>query len=132
RIAELNLTWTVVRAPIDGRLTQRRVDPGNLVKADETMLTTLHKLHPMYALFDVDERTVLKLADLERQGKIKKLRDGRVKVQLGLASEEGKYPHKGKMDFASAFLDSSTGTRAVRGVFDNQDRVLMPGLFVRI
>jgi RND family efflux transporter MFP subunit len=134
RIAELNLRWTVVRAPIDGRLTQRRIDPGNLVKADETLLTTLHKLHPMYALFDVDERTVLKLADLEDKGQIDKLRDGKVKVQLGLAreDEDGRYPHEGKIDFASAFLDSSTGTRAVRGVFDNQDLVLMPGLFVRI
>ncbi|MBI1916453.1 MAG: efflux RND transporter periplasmic adaptor subunit [Planctomycetes bacterium] len=131
RIAELNLAWTVVKAPIEGRLTQRRVDPGNLVKADDTLLTTLHKLHPMYALFDVDERTVLKLSDLERKGTIKRLRDGSVEVELGLASEED-YPHKGKIDFASAFLDSSTGTRAVRGVFDNQNHVLMPGLFVRI
>ncbi len=131
RIAELNLTWTVVKAPIEGRLTQRRVDPGNLVKADETLLTTLHKLHPMYALFDVDERTVLKLSNLARQGKIKPLRDGTVKVQLGLSSEEG-FPHEGVIDFASAFLDSSTGTQAVRGVFDNKDKVLKPGLFVRI
>jgi len=132
RIAELNLTWTVVKAPTAGRLTQRRVDPGNLVKADETLLTTLHKLHPMYALFDVDERTVLKLSDLARQGKIKPLRDGTVKVQLGLSTEEGRFPHEGVIDFASAFLDSSTGTQAVRGVFDNKDKVLKPGLFVRI
>ncbi|HKB35132.1 MAG TPA: efflux RND transporter periplasmic adaptor subunit, partial [Gemmataceae bacterium] len=132
RIAELNLEWTTVKAPIAGRLTQRRVDPGNLVKADETLLTTLHQLDPMYAYFDVDERTVLKLSDLARKGKIKPLRDGTVDVELGLASEEGLFPHKGKIDFASAFLDVGTGTQAVRGKFPNKDHVLKPGLFVRI
>jgi len=131
RIADLNLAWTTVKAPIDGRLTQRRVDPGNLVKADETLLTTLHKLDPMYAYFDVDERTVLKLSALARAGKIKPLRDGTVDVFMGLASEEG-FPHKGKIDFASAFLDAGTGTQAVRGKFSNEDKVLKPGLFVRI
>jgi RND family efflux transporter MFP subunit len=131
RIAELNLSYTRVLAPTDGRMTRRLVDTGNMVKADETLLTTLHKLDPMYAYFDVDERTVLRIRELTRQGKIRPMRDGKMKVFLGTSRDEG-FPHEGKIDFASAFIDSSTGTQSVRGVFDNKDLSLIPGLYVRI
>ncbi len=67
--ADLNLTWTKVIAPISGRISRRLVDPGNLVKADDTMLATIVSLDPIYAYFDLDERTVLAHAPAAGRGK---------------------------------------------------------------
>jgi RND family efflux transporter MFP subunit len=69
-LADLNLSFTKVRAPISGRISRREIDPGNMVKADDTPLTTLVSLHPVHATFDLDERTALHLKQLIRDGKI--------------------------------------------------------------
>src|SRR5262249_10804102 len=70
-LAQLNLDWTKVKAPFDGRISSRFVDPGNLVKADDTVLTTIVQLDPIYATFDLDERTTLQFQRLIREGKIR-------------------------------------------------------------
>ena len=70
-LAELNLSFTKVRAPIAGRVSRTQLDPGNLVRADETMLTTIVAMDPMYAYFEVDERTMLRLRRYNEEGRLK-------------------------------------------------------------
>ena len=131
-MAQLNLDWTKVMAPISGRLSRRLVDPGNLVNADQTLLTNIVSLDPMYAQFDIDERTMLRLRRLIAEGKIKSRQEAELPIFIGL-SDEGDFPHKGKINFSDNKLDSSTGTLRIRGVIDNpKPRLLSPGLFIRV
>ncbi len=130
--AKLDLTFTRVTAPISGRLSRRMVDPGNLVKADETPLTTIVSLDPMYVYFDVDERTMLRFRRLIAEGRIKSRQEAELPVLVGLSDEPG-FPHRGTINFSDNKVDSSTGTLRVRGIIANpKPRILSPGLFVRI
>ncbi len=129
--AEINLKWTKVRAPFGGRISRRFIDPGNLVKADETILTTIVDMDRMYAYFDVDERTTLRFQKLVRDGKIKWSVDIGLPVMLGLVDEEG-YPRKGTINFADNRLDADSGTWRLRAVFDNADHALSAGMYVRM
>jgi RND family efflux transporter MFP subunit len=131
RLAKVNLAYTRIAAPLSGRLSRRMVDPGNLVKADDTILTTLVRLDPMYAYFDVDERTVLKLRRLLAEGKITSARKKRLDVNLSVADEE-KYTRTGYIDFVDNRLDPGTGTLRIRVVIDNKDHFLSPGMFIRL
>jgi membrane fusion protein, multidrug efflux system len=130
-IARLNVVFTKVRAPIDGRVSRTQLDQGNLVRADETILTTVVAMDPMYAYFEVDERTMLRLRRYAEEGRIRSESKREVPVRMGLADEEG-FPHQGAINFFDNRLDPGTGTLQVRGVFKNTDRVLSPGLFVRV
>ncbi len=130
--AKLDLDFTQVTAPISGRLSRRMVDPGNLVKADETILTSIVSLDPMYVYFDIDERTILKLRRLLAEGKIKSRQEAVIPVLVGL-SDEPESNHPGTINFTDNKVISSTGTLQVRGVMPNpKPRMLSPGLFVRI
>lgn len=129
--AELNLGFTQVTAPFSGRISRRLVDPGNLVRADETILTTLVSLDPIYAYFDVDERTLLRLRRLIHEGKIRSARETEVSVQIGLADEDG-YSLSGVINFADNRVDPNTGTLRVRAIIQNPKKFLSPGLFVRV
>jgi RND family efflux transporter MFP subunit len=129
--AQLNLDFTQVRAPLTGRISRRNVDPGNLVKADDTILTTIVSQDPMYAYFDVDERTILRLRRLFREGQLQATQEGAVPVMLSLADEDN-FSMKGTIDFVDNKVDPNTGTLWLRGVFTNPKRLLTPGLFVRI
>jgi RND family efflux transporter MFP subunit len=130
-LADLNLSYTRVLAPIDGRISRRMVDPGNLVRADETVLTTIVSMDPMYAYFDIDERTVLKLRRLVREGRIKSHRETQITVQVALA-DEAEFNLSGVVDFVDNQIDPTTGTLRLRAVIANPNRMLSPGLFVRI
>ena len=146
--ARLNLDFTKVKAPISGRASRRMVDPGNLVKADETALTSIVTLDPLYVYFDIDERTLLRIRRLIREGKMKSRAEAEVPILVGLSDEEGfevydegvtKPAHPGVLNFSENKVDPSTGTLRVRGIIDNprpknpkQPRYLSPGLFVRI
>jgi RND family efflux transporter MFP subunit len=129
--AALNVAFTRVTAPLSGRVSRRSVDPGNLVKADDTVLTTIVALDPLYAYFDVDERTLLRLRRLEADGKIKTTSGSDLCVQIGLADEDG-FSLTGAIDFADNRVDPNTGTLRLRAVVANPKRVLAPGLFVRL
>lgn len=136
--AKLNLGFTKVRAPVRGRIGRTLLTLGNLVVADQTVLTSLVSLDPIYAYFDVDERTMLRVQQLIREGKFKSAREPGVKVPvyLGLSTERD-FPHVGYVDFINNQVSPGTGTLQVRGVFANPkpsvgDRVLTPGLYVRI
>jgi RND family efflux transporter MFP subunit len=130
-LADLNLKWTKVRAPFSGRISSRFVDPGNLVKADDTVLTTIVQLDPIYATFDLDERTTLRFQRLIRAGKVKWSMDASLPVLVGLADETG-YPRKGMIDFADNHVDADTGTWRLRALCQNPDRALSPGQFARV
>jgi RND family efflux transporter MFP subunit len=130
-MARLNVDWTKVHAPISGRISRRNIDPGNMVKADDTPLTTIVSLDPIYAYFDLDERTTLRLQRPLREKKIIWSTDAGLPVLLGLADEEG-FPKSGIITFADNRVDPDTGTWRLRGVFKNPDYALSPGMFVRI
>jgi RND family efflux transporter MFP subunit len=129
--ADINLKFTKVKAPFRGLVSRRMVDPGNLVKADDTTLTSIVSLNPMYVYFDVDERTLLLIRHWMREGKVPGISQKGTEVDLGLADEE-EFPHKGTIDFMDNKLDPGTGTLRLRGVFDNSEGKLYPGLFVRL
>ena len=131
--AELNLGYTKVYAPFDGRVGRRLVDPGNLVGAGEqTLLAEDNQIKPVYVYFTSNERALLPI--VEKRNRPAPDEVGKSKNQplfLGLATDEG-YPHEGYLDFAAITLDPNTGTLQLRGVFDNPDRKLLPGLFAKI
>ncbi|NOT55127.1 MAG: efflux RND transporter periplasmic adaptor subunit [Deltaproteobacteria bacterium] len=129
--ATLSLEFTRVTAPISGRISRTAITEGNLVTADSTLLTTIVSVHPMYAYFDVDERSMLRYQQLTRERKQHNARAPRVPVLLQLANEDG-FPHAGEIDFIDNRVDPTTGTIRTRGVFPNTDRILSPGLFVRV
>ena len=130
--SDLNLNGPASSAPISGRISRQMIDPGNMVVADTTVLTTLVSLDPMYAYFDVDEASTLRFRRLLEAGKVKSARETKSPVYLGLADEDDKYPHEGTIDFVDNRLNPSTGTLRVRGRFDNHKQFLAPGMFVRI
>jgi len=128
--AKINLGYTVMRAPITGRIGRRLVDPGNLVGGtQQTLLTTIVQLDPIYAYFDISEDI------FNRYKKWKQKQQGTVRekspVFIGLSDEEG-FPHEGQIDFMDNRVDPATGTMLVRGIFPNKQGLLYPGLFVRI
>ncbi len=130
-LAQLNLNYTKVRAPISGRISRTQLDPGNLVRADDTILTTIVAVDPIYAYFEVDERTLLRIRRNTEEGRTKSADSRAVPVMMGLADEEG-FPHEGTINFVENRVDPSTGTLQIRGVFKNSDHLLTPGLFVRV
>jgi RND family efflux transporter MFP subunit len=129
--AKLDLDFTRVTAPFAGRVGRAAITEGNLVTADNTLLTTIVSLDPMYAYFDVDESSMLHYQKLIREKKLKSARDAKIPVDLGLSNERG-YPHEGIIDYVDNQLNAATGTLRIRGLFSNKDRVLTPNLFVRV
>jgi RND family efflux transporter MFP subunit len=133
--AQLDLGFSKVRAPISGRVSRYNVTVGNLVQPGDiisgTLLTTIVSVDPMYAYFDVDEHTVLRVEELIRAGHVKSAQDVAIPVWLGLANEDG-FPHRGTIDFIDNQVNSKTGTIRVRGVFLNRDEYLLPGFFARV
>jgi RND family efflux transporter MFP subunit len=134
--AALDLEFTRVTAPINGRISRHLIDEGNLVTADTTLLTTIVSIDPMYAYFDADEGTVLHVRQLIREGKARNARASEeVTVLLGLANEKS-FPHRGTIDFLDNQVNPQTGTLRLRGVFPNEmvngNEVLLPGYFARV
>jgi membrane fusion protein, multidrug efflux system len=129
--AQLNLEFTHVTSPINGRVSRQLVNIGNLVQADSTELTTIVSIDPIYAYFSMDELAALNYQLLTREGKLASSPDGKVAVYLQLQDETG-FPHKGSIDFSDNAFDSSTGTLLIRGSFPNSDGFLTPGNFVRV
>ncbi|HEX5108096.1 MAG TPA: efflux RND transporter periplasmic adaptor subunit [Vicinamibacterales bacterium] len=130
RAAALNLEFTQVTSPIDGRVSRAIVTEGNLVSSgpgEATLLTTVVSLDPVYAYFDADEQIYLKYTSgrTRNRGSIDR------HVRMALANEDG-YPHEGELDFIDNQLDGATGTIRGRAVFRNTDGRLTPGLFVRL
>lgn len=130
--AELDLQYTHIYSPIDGRIDRNYVDVGNLVAAGEpTLLATVVRQDPIYAYYQASERELLEYRDRQRHAQTAMAAGETVPAALGLLTEEG-FPHAGKIDYVSNRVDPSTGTIEIRGVFDNPDGMLIPGLFARL
>ena len=130
-MAKLNLDFTQVRSPIDGRIGRELITVGNLVNADQTLLTTIVSTDPMYVYVDADERSILKYRRLTAGGLRGQNGKANIVAQLGLIDETG-YPHTGYIDYVDPRMDAATGTLRVRAVFPNPKELLSPGLFARI
>jgi uncharacterized protein len=128
-VHQLNLSWTKVRSPIDGKIARQLLDVGNLVVADKTPLVTIISQDPIYVVFDLDERTALSMLKMVHDGKFKSVKD--IPVSMGQAGEEG-HPHKGKVASLATKVEPKTGTLQVRAVFPNPKGLLVPGQFVRV
>jgi multidrug efflux system membrane fusion protein len=130
--ARLNLEWTEVRSPIDGRAGRALITAGNLVTTQPaTLLTTVVSLDPVYVYFQGDEQTYLRYNQAARDGTRPSSRDAQNPVFVGLSNETD-FPHQGHVDFVDNQVDAATGTIRARAVLDNKDRVFTPGLFARV
>ncbi len=131
--AEINLGYTTVSAPFDGVVTARKVSIGELVGGDQpNQLATIVQLQPIWVWFNLSERDIQRVrAALAERGESAAELAGKVSIDVGLQTETG-YPHKGLLDYADPSVNQSTGTLQVRGIFENADRSLLPGYFVRV
>ncbi len=135
-LARINLGYTRVTAPFDGRMQRHLVDTGNLVGAGAaTPLATIQRLDPIYAYFNVSAHDLSRLLAVVREGKTPPFKEGRLPVYLGVDGEEGA-PHEGRLDYLSGAVDQTSGTLELRGIFSNpmKNRVpgLLPGMYARV
>jgi multidrug efflux system membrane fusion protein len=121
--ARLNLAYTSVTSPISGRVSKAEITTGNLVDGS-AVLTSVVSNKDIYASFDGDEDTYLRVARVAQKG-------APVVVKVGLANETG-FPHEGKLEFVDNRLDAATGSVRMRATFNNDDNTLVPGLFARV
>lgn len=132
--AELNLEWSEVRAPIAGRISDRRVDAGNLITGGQsgaTLLTVIVSLDPIHFIFDGSESDLLHYLRLAASGGRRSSRDVENPVAVRLA-DEADFKHTGRMDFVDNAINPKTGTIRGRAIFDNKDGLLTPGFFGRL
>ena len=132
--AELNLEWTEVRAPISGRISDRRIDAGNLVTGGPTgatLLTVIVSIDPIHFAFDGSEADFLHYMRLAAAGARPSSRDVQNPVAVRLA-DEAEFKHRGQMNFVDNVLNTRTGTIRGRAVFENKDGFLTPGFFGRL
>jgi RND family efflux transporter MFP subunit len=133
--AKLNLAYTRISSPIDGRIGRAEVTPGNLVNGGQgstgTLLAIVVSMQPMYAYFEAAEQDYLKYMDLARTGARPLSRDVKNPVQMAVGNES-EFKHQGYMDFVDNRVRTGTGTLLGRAVFPNPDRYLTPGMFVRV
>lgn len=130
-LARLNLEFTEIKSPLTGRISRRLVDPGNLVQADVTPLATIVALDPVYAYFDVDERTVLQVRRLIAKGEVTSARDKAIEVSLALADDD-EFSLTGSVNFVDNQVSATTGTLRLRAEVQNPRKLLAPGMFVRV
>jgi RND family efflux transporter MFP subunit len=153
KLAKLNVEWSKITAQYPGRLSMRRVDPGNIVTANTTLLTTLIELDSMYIGFDIDEQTLERRREAIRDGEIPTSNEARLEVKVGLGHKEG-FPLTATVIFSENQLDPGTGTLHIRAVMKNPPlrsglsaltgsaasldadlkglRMLSPNMFVRV
>jgi RND family efflux transporter MFP subunit len=130
-LAKLDLSYTRVTAPFNGRIDRRLKDPGNLVGAgDKTVLAELNQIDPIYVYFTINEQDLLRM--MGESGRLPdKANSRRWPVSFGLANEKG-YPREGYLDFAAISVTPTTGTLLMRGVFANPDCKILPGMYARV
>ena len=130
-LAKLDLSYTEVRAPFDGRIDRRLKDPGNLVGSGEnTVLAEINQIDPIYVYFTISDLDLARLMG-EAHWTPGQARTKAWPVYMGLPDEKG-YPHPGRLDFASISLTPTTGTLLMRGVFSNPEGKILPGLYARV
>jgi len=136
-LAKLNLSYTEVRAPFDGRIGRHLVNPGNLVGVGQsTALAVLDEIDPIYVYFTINEGDLLRLrsryqSKFSAKAPPKPVSERALPCYSELSNETG-FPHEGRVDFASISVAPTTGTLQLRGIFANHDMSVLPGLFVRV
>jgi multidrug efflux system membrane fusion protein len=135
-IYKLNLNFCTVRSPIGGQVSRYFLTVGNLVNQDQTQLTVVVSMDPMYVYFDVDETSLLRVRKAINEGLIERYQQGEIPVFLSLEGEDN-FPHQGKINFVNNRVNSGTGSITVRGVIANSKpengiRLFTPGMFVRV
>jgi len=131
--AQLNLEWTEVTAPLAGRISDRKVDPGNLIQGGQqgaTLLATIVSTDPIYFLFDVSESDYLRYQRLYIEGR-RGQAGTTIPVRIKLA-DENDWRRTGKIDFVDNVLSPRSGTIRTRAIVENKDRLLTPGVFARV
>jgi len=133
KLASLNDDYAHVSAPFDGIVTARQVSIGEFVGGSgaPTVLATIVQQQPIYVNFNVSEQDVLRIRANAAQRGLTREDLMKVPVEVGLQTESG-FPHTGRLDYAAPTVNPSTGTLAARAVFENSDRALLPGYFVRV
>ncbi|MGB7939838.1 MAG: efflux RND transporter periplasmic adaptor subunit [Pseudolabrys sp.] len=135
RQAELDMEFTELRAPMNGRIGDRRVSPGNLVTGgtggNTTLLATIVSIDPIYFEFTFDEASYLRYERLSTAGQDVASRNAGVQVALKLI-DESDFDHEGRMDFVDNVIDRSTGTIRGRAVIANSKEIFTPGMFARV
>jgi multidrug efflux system membrane fusion protein len=129
--ARLDMEFTQIRAPLAGRVSRKLISEGNLINANQTVLTNIVSLDPIHFYFDVDERTYLSYTQMALEGTRPSSRSTPNEVFVALSNER-EPTRRGRMDFVDNRLDAATGTMRGRAVFENKDLALTPGLFGRI
>ena len=129
--ARLNLDYTRITAPISGRIGRKMLSTGNLVNANDSILTTIVALNPIYFYFDVDERSYIAYARMALQGERPSGRDNAYEVRMVVPGDP-KETRIGHINFVDNRIDNATGTMRGRAIFDNPDLFLQPGMFGRI
>jgi RND family efflux transporter MFP subunit len=130
-LAKLNLGYTTVRAPFQGRISRRYKDPGNVVGAgEETVLADINKIDPIYVYFTISEQDLLRIRRENPQITAATARPN-LPVDVGFANENG-FPHRARLDYADIQVDSTSGTLQLRATLANSDYRILPGLFARI
>src|SRR5688572_4663335 len=132
--AQLDLEYTEVRAPINGRVSRALITAGNFVSGvagNAALLTTIVTVDPVYVYADLDENSLLRFNQIHRESKLSGAEAGKVPVELQLGNEED-FPHRGFIESFDNRLDAGTGSILLRAVFPNADGAIVPGLFARI
>jgi RND family efflux transporter MFP subunit len=133
QLADMNYGYASVTAPFDGIVTARKISVGEYVGANSspTQLATIVQLQPIYVNFNVSEQDVIRIRENIRKRGLTPQDLKKIPIEVGLQTEQG-YPHKGTLDYAAPQIDASTGTLPARGILENPDRALLPGMFVRV
>jgi RND family efflux transporter MFP subunit len=133
KLAQNDLSYTSVTAPFDGLVTARKVSVGSYVNSSgtPTVLASVVQTDPIYVNFTISERDVISIREMVRQRGLTPEQLRQVPVEVGLQTDTG-YPIKGHLDYAAPTVDASTGTLTARGIFDNPQRVMLPGMFVHV
>jgi RND family efflux transporter MFP subunit len=130
-LAKLNLSYTRVTAPFDGRMGRHLKDPGALVGAGEkTLLAEINQIDPIYVYFNINEQDLLRVRG-KKPPVPGEAEQKKYPMYVGLADETG-YPHQGYLDFAGISLNPNTGSLQLRGILPNPNAVILPGLFARV
>ncbi|WP_262269558.1 efflux RND transporter periplasmic adaptor subunit [Microvirga yunnanensis] len=131
RQAQLDVEFTQIKSPLSGRISRKLVSEGNLVNANETILTNVLSLDPIQFYFDVDERSYLAYSR-QAKGGTKTSANGETNEVVLTLTDERLGQRKGLLDFVDNRLDAASGTIRLRAVFENKDMFLTPGLFGRV
>lgn len=129
--AQLDLDFTEIKAPISGRVSNRRVDAGSLVSDTGTLLTTVVALDPIYFVFDMSERDFVAYGRAVKSSELRPIRDRDVPIEARLQDDDG-WPYQGTMSFVDNRLESGAGTIRARAVLANADLFITPGQFGRL